>query len=114
MNKKISKLKRRSQRIALGVRLARLSDNEVAALLRTSSDGFLQSKEWKELRILAINKYGLVCLSCGRDNSRSFPTNIDHVKPRKLFPKLALDINNLQPLCGPCNKRKGNKTIDYR
>ena len=37
------------------------------------------------------------------------PCNIDHIKPRKFFPELALDILNLQLLCAKCNKRKGNK-----
>jgi len=75
---------------------------------------FLSSPEWRSLRLLAIQKYGSTCLSCGREATKRFPINIDHVKPRKYFPELALDINNLQPLCGKCNKRKGNKTIDYR
>ena len=91
-----------------------LSDNELAIELRKNSDWFLCSPEWKELRKKARERYGLVCLCCGRDNSRRFPINMDHVKPRKLYPELALDIENLQPLCGPCNKHKGNSIIDYR
>jgi 5-methylcytosine-specific restriction endonuclease McrA len=107
-------LKRKAQKQALHIKLSAMSNNELAVALRTQNDGFLASSAWKELRLLAIQRYGLVCLCCGRDNSRRFPINIDHIKPRKFFPELALDIDNLQPLCGPCNKRKSNQTIDYR
>ena len=34
--------------------------------------------------------------------------NVDHIKPRKLFPNLALDSSNLQVLCEVCNHGKGN------
>lgn len=91
-----------------------MSDNDVAVAIKKSSNGFLRSQAWRDLRLLAIQRYGLICMCCGRENSRRFPINVDHVKPRKHFPELALDIENLQVLCGPCNKRKGNKTIDYR
>ena len=111
---KANSFKRKAQKLSLKLKMSTMSDNEVALAIRKSSDGFLESKEWKDLRLIALEKYGLVCMCCGRDNSRKFPINVDHVKPRKFFPELALDITNLQVLCGPCNKRKGNKTIDYR
>ena len=34
--------------------------------------------------------------------------NVDHIKPRKKFPELALVEDNLQVLCGACNHGKGN------
>ena len=108
MKQQIKDLKARSKKLALKVKVANLSDNEIALKLRKSSDGFLKSKEWKELRLKALDLYGFVCIKCKRDNSREYPINIDHIKPRKFFPELALDITNLQPLCGPCNKKKGN------
>jgi len=108
---KVNSLKRRAANLAYAAKMSRLSDNEVAAALRKTNDGFLYSQEWKQLRLLAIKQYGLICVYCGKENSRKFPINIDHIKPRKLFPELALDINNLQPLCGLCNKRKGNRVI---
>jgi 5-methylcytosine-specific restriction endonuclease McrA len=108
MAKKIIKLKARSRKIALKHKMDNLSDNEVADILKKTSKGFLKSKEWRELRAKALELYGLVCVKCGRDNSKKYPINVDHIKPRKFFPDLALDITNLQPLCGPCNKIKGN------
>ena len=34
--------------------------------------------------------------------------NVDHIKPRRLFPDLALSLDNLQVLCHECNHGKGN------
>ena len=34
--------------------------------------------------------------------------NVDHIRPRKTHPELALAFENLQVLCGLCNKGKGN------
>jgi len=109
-----ARLKRQATKRALAIKLNAMSDNDVANAIRAQKDGFLSSQAWKDMRLLAIERYGLLCLRCGRENSRLFPINIDHIKPRKFYPELALEIDNLQPLCGPCNKLKGNKTIDYR
>lgn len=41
--------------------------------------------------------------------------NVNHIKPRRRFPELALDPKNLQVLCGDCNHEKGNRcTVDWR
>lgn len=41
--------------------------------------------------------------------------NVDHVKPRKFYPELALDLDNLQVLCALCNHGKGNSdATDWR
>jgi hypothetical protein len=77
--------------------------------IKVTSIDFIRSPQWRELRQRAIAKYGSTCVKCGRVGSKRYPINIDHIKPRKYYPELALDINNLQPLCGGCNKRKGNK-----
>ena len=103
---------RRKQRAAA---LEQQSPNQIAKDIREKSDGFLLSPEWKALRKEAIARYGSVCCKCGREPSRDSPVNIDHIKCRKFFPWLALEITNLQPLCGSCNKLKGNgPPVDYR
>ena len=114
MSKKTAYLKRRAKKISWAMRVEAMTDQELVAHLRANCDMFLSSDAWRALRQEAIKKYGSTCLKCGKEATRRSPINIDHVKPRKYFPKLALDINNLQPLCARCNKNKGNKTIDYR
>jgi 5-methylcytosine-specific restriction endonuclease McrA len=108
MNKEIRRLEKKSKRTSLKLKMSGMSDNEIASRIKKSSDGFLRSKEWKELRLKALSVYGMSCFKCGRENSKRFPINVDHIKPRKFFPELSLEITNLQPLCGPCNKNKGN------
>lgn len=73
-----------------------------------SSDAFLASFEWRKLRMVALKKYGARCMCCGATPATGAVMNVDHIKPRKTHPDLALDIKNLQILCNVCNHGKGN------
>lgn len=73
-----------------------------------TSTEFLSTYEWRRLRMEALKKYGPKCMCCGATPATGAVMNVDHIKPRKLFPALALDINNLQILCHDCNHGKGN------
>ena len=72
------------------------------------TDAFLSTYEWRKLRMQALKKYGPKCMCCGATPKDGAVMNVDHIKPRKTFPSLALDINNLQILCHDCNHGKGN------
>ena len=113
MNKKNTrlalKIRKRAMVRAWQDKTDQLSPEEIVTNVYVVSRKFIQSPEWKALRLEAIKKYGSTCCKCGRKPSRRYPVNIDHIKPRRYYPELALDINNLQPLCPPCNKKKGNK-----
>lgn len=66
---------------------------------------------WVEIREVAFDLYGRVCLKCGSTEQ----VQMDHVKPKSLYPHLKYDIANLQPLCWPCNREKCDKhETDYR
>jgi 5-methylcytosine-specific restriction endonuclease McrA len=73
-----------------------------------TSTEFLSTYEWRKVRMEALKKYGPVCQCCGATPATGAVMNVDHVKPRKLFPHLALDVSNLQILCHECNHGKGN------
>jgi len=75
---------------------------------RPASNEFLESFAWRKLRMEALKKYGATCQCCGASRKTGAVINVDHIKPRKLFPSLALDLNNLQVLCHECNHGKGN------
>lgn len=77
-------------------------------LPREATDAFLQSYEWRRVRMQAIKKYGNRCQCCGASPATGAVINVDHIKPRKLFPDLALSLENLQVLCCECNHGKGN------
>lgn len=72
------------------------------------SNDFLFSFEWRKLRMQAIKLHGARCMCCGATPATGAVINVDHVKPRKKYPQLALEITNLQILCHVCNHGKGN------
>lgn len=61
-------------------------------------------QEWNAL----CERYGHICLACGQ----RLPLTEDHIVP--LVKGGTDDISNIQPLCRPCNSRKGTQTTDYR
>ena len=73
-----------------------------------ASDAFLSTFEWRKVRMEALKKYGPRCQCCGATPATGAVMNVDHIKPRKKWPSLALDVNNLQILCHDCNHGKGN------
>lgn len=73
-----------------------------------SSLAFLESYEWRRLRMQALVKRGARCECCGATPKDGVRIHVDHIKPRRLFPALALDETNLQILCEVCNHGKGN------
>ena len=72
------------------------------------ADVFLQSYEWRRVRMLVLKRDGATCACCGATRADGVKMHVDHIKPRKLFPNLALDTENLQILCEVCNHGKGN------
>jgi 5-methylcytosine-specific restriction endonuclease McrA len=79
------------------------------------SDAFLSSFEWRAVRMMALELYGPICQCCGASPKTGAVINVDHVKPRKLYPELALEVGNLQILCHECNHGKGNwSQTDWR
>ena len=82
---------------------------------RFTKDSFLVSYEWRELRMKVLKKYGAKCMCCGATPDTGAVMNVDHIKPRKTHPELALSFDNLQVLCHECNHGKGNwDTTDWR
>lgn len=115
IKKRIEGLSKASAKIAVMSRIVKMDANEIAEMIYKNKDSFLYSAEWKELRKQVLIRYGFSCMRCGKRSKTGKGVNVDHIKPRKYYPELALDICNLQVLCASCNKNKGNKHhIDYR
>lgn len=81
----------------------------------------LQTERMDRLRERVYKKYGKICLRCfikpgqvRRDGSVA-RIEVDHIKPKSIYPSLIFRFDNLQPLCDYCNKAKGHKgRRDYR
>lgn len=62
-------------------------------------------------------KNGRLLLKCERCGVVGAYHQIDHIKPRQKFPKLAYSLPNTQVLCGPknksCNQKKSDKIDGY-
>lgn len=75
---------------------------------------FYASKEWRELRDWCFSFWGRRCLKC-KDDDPECDMHVDHIKPKAKFPDLALDKDNVQPLCWLCNRTKSDRgEKDYR
>ena len=59
---------------------------------------------WNYLKpkVLLRDKY--TCQNCGLEEGRIM--EIDHIRPKKLFPELQFNIDNLMTLCPNCHRRK--------
>ena len=93
---------------ALKARRDRKYGEPVEQPVSPASDDFLSTYEWRRVRMQALKAYGARCQCCGASPKTGATINVDHIKPRKLFPALALSLDNLQVLCHECNHGKGN------
>ena len=71
---------------------------------KTKAGGAYTSEQWTAL----CDKYDNHCLCCGKKKKLT----ADHIVP--VSKGGTSDIRNIQPLCGPCNSSKGNKSTDFR
>jgi len=69
-----------------------------------AAGGEYTQEEWQSVCATAKG----CCLRCGEVK----PLTVDHVIPIRKGG--SNDIGNIQPLCGTCNRSKGDKIIDYR
>jgi 5-methylcytosine-specific restriction endonuclease McrA len=81
-----------------------------------NSTEFLQSFEWRRLRYQAIKLSNGRCQCCGASpKNNGIVLHVDHIKPRRKYPQLALTLSNLQVLCESCNHGKGSwDSTDWR
>jgi len=74
---------------------------------------FYASWEWTTLRMKALKANGGRCECCGATskdiglNGQRVRLHVDHIKPLSKHWGMRLDAENLQVLCGECNKGKG-------
>lgn len=68
---------------------------------------FYGTRQWKELRYMALKNNGARCQCCGASAADGEVMHVDHIEPIYKRPDLKLDLDNLQILCSSCNLGKG-------
>lgn len=69
---------------------------------------FRNTGEWKRLRYMALVRSNGCCDCCGTRAGKGKSLHVDHIKPKSLYPELALRLSNLQVLCPDCNEGKSD------
>lgn len=64
---------------------------------------FYKSKEWLELRKIALKRDNNECQLCKAKGKYHRAENVHHIKEVKTHPHLALTLDNLQCLCIRCH-----------
>ncbi|HDR8448207.1 TPA: HNH endonuclease [Bacillus cereus] len=81
---------------------------------------FYKSKEWKALRLQAIQRAKNECEHCKQNGKvttratrdrrgRKIKMDVNHIKPVKTHPHLALELDNLEYLCVRCHNMADGK-----
>jgi 5-methylcytosine-specific restriction endonuclease McrA len=71
-----------------------------------STADFYRSSAWLTLRSRALRLAGWRCAWCGADVRGRGCSRVDHIRPRRDAPELALDLRNLRVLCPSCDNRR--------
>lgn len=102
--------------IKMSGKLSKTNRGKKKLISRKDNADFYTSDEWRQLRVRVLEKFACKCMMCGRSpKDHGIVVHVDHIKPRSKFPKLSLEISNLQLLCEDCNIGKGNKyQTDWR
>ncbi|WP_096269495.1 HNH endonuclease [Paucisalibacillus globulus] len=73
---------------------------------------FYNSGSWKSLRKQALERDNYECQVCKRAGSYNHGQNVHHIKEIEFFPKLALELDNLETLCINCHNQEHGRTFD--
>ena len=84
------------------------SKHELPIVKRSTQTNFYRTKAWRELRLSILLASDCSCKICGNTSEKGAVLHVDHIKPRSLYPELALDEGNLQVLCEDCNIGKSD------
>lgn len=87
------------------------SKHDLPILKVNTQTNFYRTKAWRELRLSILLESDCSCKICGITSERGAILHVDHIKPRSLYPELALDKSNLQVLCEDCNIAKSNNDV---
>lgn len=76
---------------------------------------FYTSRPWRKVRLISLEQNNFECQECkrkgrltlllkpGEQNAKKSKGIGHHKKPLRLYPELALDPNNVEPVCWACH-----------
>ena len=68
-------------------------------------DPFYSSRRWRKFRAWVLRRKPL-CEHCEQQDRTTEAKHVHHDKPRKQFPQLAFDYDNMVALCHPCHSKE--------
>lgn len=73
---------------------------------RPNRDKFYGTTEWFKARSQVLKRDGYRCVICEADVHGKGKARVDHIKPKKEYPELALELANLRTLCLSCDAKR--------
>lgn len=67
---------------------------------------FYKSRTWQACRSIALARDNYLCQECLKQGKITPYDVVHHIKPRKEYPELALDADNLVCLCHTCHNKQ--------
>lgn len=72
---------------------------------KTNNDAFYKSKEWKFLRLEALQRDNYLCVECLKNGKITPADTVHHIKPLRIDQTGAEDLNNLETVCRACHNK---------
>jgi 5-methylcytosine-specific restriction enzyme A len=89
-----------------------------ASGIMPSMDGFYNTQAWRKMRGKILKRDGYRCVVCKADCRGKGKARVDHIRPLRQAPQLALEPSNLRTLCTGCDAarhaekgRKGREAL---
>lgn len=79
-------------------------------------DSFYRTQRWRKLRKRVLERDNYLCVRCLHKYNIFNSENLEahHVKSRKNYPELELDMNNIVCVCKTCNLQLGTAdSLDF-
>ena len=71
---------------------------------KTPETFFYKSKKYQEWRSLVMSRDLYKCVNCGSTGHVTNPLQVDHIKPKSLYPDLMYTVSNGRTLCRRCHR----------
>lgn len=72
---------------------------------KTNNDAFYKSKDWKLLRLEALQRDNYLCVECLKNGKITPADTVHHIKPLRIDQTGAEDLNNLETVCRACHNK---------